>query len=143
MTECPQSSTSSAIQARSSAIHCPRSALRSSDCKRAEYMYCPSSGESLKAARSRERSRKPAVTITASASHSRSETLRMRPVSDQRQAVDLDQRVLGQPRHLDRRARRRRIAREVLAVDRVHGREVVHALQEHVALDDLREIAAR
>ena len=45
--------------------------------------------------------------------------------------LDLEERVERQPRDLDRRARGLVVAEE-LGVDRVHGLEVVHRLEEHL-----------
>ena len=55
--------------------------------------------------------------------------------------LDLDERVLGQAGDLDGGARRRR-AGEVLGIDRVHGGEVVHVLEEDRGLHDAGEARA-
>ena len=57
--------------------------------------------------------------------------------------VDLDARVLRQPRDLDGRARRARAPRSSVAVDLVHRGEVVHVRQEDRGPDDVIERRAR
>ena len=61
--------------------------------------------------------------------------------SADRDHLDLDAVVRGQGGHADRRPGRR-LGREVLAVDRVHRREVAEVAQVDRALDDVRVVEA-
>src|SRR5262249_3159174 len=54
---------------------------------------------------------------------------------------DFDQSILGKTRDLDGRTGRRRHG-EILSVDLVHGREVIHVLKKNRGLDHMMQIDA-